>query len=80
MELNRLGYTIKSAKPGTSCSQKWQNLLKPYSKFNAEITKTGSGADVLDHKPPYYEEIMDIVGELNTYMMFLRSVATVRHL
>ncbi len=61
-KLNDKGFIIQSTKPGQTCSQKWQNLLKAYNKFNTKVNATGSGSDVLDHKPPFYDEIPEISG------------------
>ena len=48
--------------PPLKCDQKWQNLLKPIRKYAADSDKTGSAASVHDNPPPFYEEIMEIMG------------------
>ncbi len=54
-ELHTNGFrTNPNIKPGVVCSQKWNNLLKEYKTFIQLSEKTGSGADVLEHKPQFF--------------------------
>lgn len=46
------------------CEQKWNNLYRKYKDFVKDCEKTGSGAEVLDRKPPYHDEILEILGKL----------------
>ena len=48
--------------PGAKCSQKWKNLQKKMKEYAIKCQQTGSGADVLEGKPDFYDEIMEIMG------------------
>lgn len=44
------------------CEQKWMNLYKKYKQWVKECEQTGSVSLYLDRKPPYYDEISEIIG------------------
>ena len=47
---------------GEKCRLKWRGWWDGYKKYVLECEKTGSGQDVLDNKPPFYEMIHEIVS------------------
>ncbi|XP_045028979.1 uncharacterized protein LOC123471526 isoform X1 [Daphnia magna] len=59
------GFQIKAPDPGKSAQQKWNNLNKEYKKFVLAAKGTGGGEDVLDCKPPFFDEIEKILGKGN---------------
>ncbi|KAK4009748.1 hypothetical protein OUZ56_018894 [Daphnia magna] len=59
------GFQIKTPDPGKSAQQKWNNLNKEYKKFVLAAKGTGGGEDVLDCKPPFFDEIEKILGKGN---------------
>ena len=71
-EMDKLGYIISSATPGTSCANKWQNLSRGYKQFSSKLEQTGSSADILKQKPPHYDLIHEILGKKSyCYLTFL---------
>lgn len=66
------GYLVPGKDPWKTCSQKWQNLMKAYKKYT--LNETGSGADVLDNKPSFYDEIQDIIGMFVWQVSFTSNV------
>ena len=48
--------------PTEKCRLKWRNLWDAYKKYVQRCERTGSGLDVVDGVPPFYDQLIEIVG------------------